>query len=151
MFQEFRTFIARGNVMDLAVGIVIGAAFTSVVNSFVSDVLMPPIGLVTGGVDFANLFIDLSGGEYGTLAAAQAAGAPTINYGLFLNSIISFTIVGFAVFLLVQSYNRLRETEAPGPAAPTEEECPYCRYRVPIGASRCAHCTSALPASSVPV
>jgi large conductance mechanosensitive channel len=144
MWSEFRTFIARGNVMDLAVGIVIGAAFTSVVNSFVNDILMPPIGLLSGGVDFTNLFINLSGEEYASLAAAQEAGAPTINYGLFFNAIISFLIVAFAVFLLVKSYNRLREEKESVPAAPTDQTCPFCRFTIPLGASRCAHCTSAL-------
>lgn len=145
MINEFRSFIARGNVIDLAVGIVIGAAFTSVVNSFVNDILMPPIGLMTGGVDFSNLFVTLGPGEYATLAAAQEAGAPTLNYGLFLNSLISFAIVGFAVFLLVRSYNRLRERYESAPAAPTDQDCPFCRFKIPLGATRCAHCTSKLP------
>lgn len=145
MWREFRTFIARGNVIDLAVGIVIGAAFSSVVNSFVNDILMPPIGLLSGGMDFSNLFVNLSSGEYASLSAAQEAGAPTLNYGLFLNSVISFLIVSFAVFLLVKSYNRLREEEESTPTAPTEQVCPFCRYTVPLGATRCAHCTSALP------
>lgn len=145
MLKEFQKFIARGNVIDLAVGIVIGAAFTSVVNSFVNDILMPPIGMLSGGVDFSNLFVNLSGGDYPSLAAAQEAGAATLNYGLFLNSIISFLIVSFAVFLLVQSYNRLREQEESVPAAPTEKECPFCRFTIPLGATRCAHCTSELP------
>jgi large conductance mechanosensitive channel len=144
MWSEFRTFVARGNVMELAVGIVIGAAFTSVVNSFVNDILMPPIGLVTGGVDFSNLFVTLTGEEYATLATAQEAGAPTLNYGLFLNSIISFAIVAFAVFLLVRSYNRLREQQETLPVAPTDEACPFCLFTVPVGATRCAHCTSEL-------
>lgn len=144
MASEFRQFIARGNVMDLAVGIVIGAAFTSVVNSFVNDVLMPPIGMVTGGVDFSELYLNLSAQEYESLAAAREAGAPVVAYGLFLNSIISFLIVAFAVFLLVQSYNRLREQQESVPAAPTDQECPFCRFTVPLGATRCAHCTSQL-------
>jgi large conductance mechanosensitive channel len=131
-------------VFDLAVGIVIGAAFTSVVNSFVNDILMPPIGLVMGGVDFTNLFVNLGPTEYATLTEAQEAGAPTLNYGLFINSMISFLIVAFAVFLLVRSYNRLREQQESVPAAPTDKECPFCRFTVPIGASRCAHCTSEL-------
>ncbi len=147
MTSEFRKFIARGNVMDLAVGIVIGAAFTSVVNSFVNDVLMPPIGLVTGGVDFSELYINLSDQEFASLAAAREAGAPTLAYGLFLNSIISFLIVAFAVFMLVQSYNRIREEKESAPAEPTDQLCPFCRFTVPIGASRCAHCTSALQAA----
>jgi large conductance mechanosensitive channel len=144
MLTEFRKFIARGNVFDLAVALVIGAAFTSVVNSFVNDVMMPPIGMVMGGVDFANLFITLGPGAYESLAAAQEAGAATINYGLFLNSIVSFLIVAFAVFLLVRSYNRLRERGESVPAAPTEKECPFCRFTIPLGATRCAHCTSEL-------
>ncbi len=147
MWNEFRKFIARGNVVDLAVGIVIGAAFTSVVNSLVNDILMPPIGLVTGGVDFSNLFLTLSEGEYASLAEAQAAGAATINYGLFLNNVISFLIVAFAVFLLVRGYNHLREQQESAPAAPTDKECPFCRFTIPIGATRCAHCTSELPAA----
>ncbi|MDQ3310005.1 MAG: large conductance mechanosensitive channel protein MscL [Gemmatimonadota bacterium] len=147
MGKEFREFIARGSVFDLAVGIVIGAAFAAIVDSFVKDILMPPIGLVTGGVDFSNLFINLSGQEYASLAAAREAGAPTINYGVFLNNVISFLIVAFAVFLLVQQYNRLRQQQESVPAAPTDQECPYCRFTIPIGASRCAHCTSQLSAA----
>lgn len=147
MGREFREFIARGNVFDLAVGIVIGAAFVSIVDSFVKDILMPPIGRVTGGVDFASLFINLSGQEYATLAAAQEAGAPTINYGLFLNNVISFLIVAFAVFLFVKQYNRLRQQPESVPAAPTDRECPYCRFTIPLGATRCAHCTSQLSAT----
>jgi len=143
MWAEFRTFIARGNVVDLAVGIVIGVAFTSVVNSLVSDILMPPLGLLTGGLDFSNLFIDLSGEEYATLAAAQEAGAPTINYGLFINNVVSFLIVSFAVFLLVKQYNRLMRKPAP-PAEPTEKPCPHCKFSIPIDATRCGHCTSEL-------
>jgi large conductance mechanosensitive channel len=144
MLKEFQKFIARGSVIDLAVGIVIGVAFTSVVNSFVNDVLMPPVGLLSGGVDFSNLYINLSGEEYASLADATAAGAPTINYGLFINSIISFTIVAIAVFILIQAYNRLRERQDLTPAAPTEKDCPFCLLPVPLAASRCGHCTSAL-------
>lgn len=146
MLQEFQKFIARGNVIDLAVGIVIGAAFTTVVNSFVNDLLMPPIGRLTGGVDFSNLFINLSGGEYGTLAEAQEAGAATINYGLFINSLISFLIVGWAVFLIVQAYNRVRTIEEAAPPAPSEKDCPRCLLRIPLNATRCGHCTSELAA-----
>jgi large conductance mechanosensitive channel len=142
--HEFRTFIARGNVIDLAVGIVIGAAFTSVVNSFVNDILMPPVGVLTGGVDFTELYVVLTGEEYASLAEAQAAGAATLNYGLFISSLITFLIVAFAVFLLVKSYNRLREQQTSEPAAPTDQVCPYCRFTIPVGAVRCAHCTSAL-------
>lgn len=143
MINEFKKFIARGNVIDLAVGIVIGAAFTSVVNSFVNDILMPPIGLATGGIDFSDLYINLSGEEFESLAAAKEAGAATINYGVFLNAVISFFIVSFAVFLLVKQYNRLREP-APAPAAPTDQECPHCKFRIPLDAQRCGHCTSEL-------
>ena len=147
MISEFRKFIIRGNVIDLAVGIVIGAAFTTVVKSFVDDILMPPIGRVAGGVDFADLFVNLSDGEYASLTEAQEAGAATINYGLFLNNVISFLIVAFAVFLLVKSYERLRTLEEAAPPAESEKECPYCRMRVPIAASRCGHCTSDLTAT----
>lgn len=148
MFNEFKKFIARGNVIDLAVGIVIGAAFTSVVNSFVNDILMPPIGLLTGGVDFANLFLDLSDGGYASVAEAAEAGAPTLNYGLFLNAMISFLIVAFAVFLLVQSYNRLKEQPDAVPPAPSEKDCPFCRMTIPVAAVRCGHCTSPLDATT---
>lgn len=146
MWREFREFVSRGNVFDLAVGIVIGAAFTSVVNSFVQDVLMPPIGMLTGGADFADLFVDLSGGGYASLAEAKEAGAPTINYGLFLNAVVSFLIVAFAVFLLVKGYNRMRQRAESVPAEPTDRECPYCRFTIPLRATRCAHCTSELAA-----
>lgn len=144
MRREFREFVSRGNVFDLAVGIVIGAAFTTVVRSFVDDVLMPPIGWITGGVDFSDLYVNLSGGEYASLAEAKEAGAATINYGLFLNNVISFLIVAFAVFLLLRGYNELRREKESTPAEPTEKDCPYCRFRIPTGASRCAHCTSEL-------
>lgn len=144
--SEFRTFIARGNVIDLAVGIVIGAAFTSVVRSFVDDILMPPLGLVMNGVDFSELYINLSEVEYATRAEAEAAGAATIDYGIFINNIISFLIVVFAVFLLVRSYNQLRERTTSEPAEPTTGECPFCRFSIPLAATRCAHCTSELPA-----
>jgi large conductance mechanosensitive channel len=142
MLKEFRTFIARGNVFDLAVGIVVGAAFTSVVKSFVDDILMPPIGRLTGGVDFSNLFVNLSGGDYASLTDAKDAGAATINYGLFLNNVISFLIVAFAVFLLVRGYNRLRTLEESAPPAETEKDCPFCRMRIPLEATRCGHCSS---------
>ncbi len=142
MFGEFRKFIERGNVLDLAVGIVIGAAFVSVVNSFVNDILMPPIGHLTGGVDFADLFINLSGGSYATLEEAKAAGAATINYGLFIGSLISFIIVAFSVFLIVRSFNRVRTIEESAPPAPSEKECPFCRMRIPLDATKCGHCTS---------
>jgi large conductance mechanosensitive channel len=144
MLNEFRTFIVRGNMVDLAVGIVIGAAFTTVVTSFVSDLLMPPIGLLLGRVDFANLFVNLSGGGYPTIAAAKAAGAPTLNYGLFINSLINLLIVGFAVFLVVKQVNRFR---GPAPvAAATTKDCPACAMPIPLKARRCPHCTSEVAA-----
>jgi large conductance mechanosensitive channel len=147
MLAGFRGFISRGNVLDLAVGIVIGAAFTSVVKSFVDDILMPPIGRATGGVDFANLFVTLSGPKTATLEAAKKAGAVTVNYGLFINAVISFLIVAFAVYLIVLAYERMRAREAVAPPEPFEQECPFCRMKVPIAATRCAFCTSDLPAA----
>lgn len=141
---EFRDFIARGNVFDLAVGIVVGGAFGTVVKSFVSDILMPPIGLLTGGLDFSSLFINLSGTHYASLADAQQAGAPTINYGLFINNALSFLIIALAVFMLVRGYNRLRRQAEEAPPPPSQKECPYCKMNVPIAASRCGYCTSEL-------
>lgn len=142
MWQEFKKFVARGNVLDLAIGIVLGAAFGTVVSSFVEDMLMPPIGLLSGGIDFSALYVNLSGTEYESLAAATAAGAPTINYGVFLNNVLSFLIVAFAVFMIVRAYNRMmiRQQEAPPP--PSEKECPRCRMTVPVDATRCGYCTS---------
>jgi len=148
MLADFRKFIVRGNVIDLAVGIVIGAAFTTVVKSFVDDILMPPIGRAAGGVDFSNLFINLSPGEYASLAEAKEAGAATINYGLFLNNVIAFVIVAFAVFLLVRVYDRYRTLEESAPPTADEKDCPFCRMRIPREASRCGHCTSQLSAAA---
>ena len=149
MLKEFKEFVLRGNVLDMAVGIIIGAAFGTIVASLVKDVIMPPIGLLLGGVDFANLFILLKAGSpaapYTSLAEAQAAGAVTINYGVFINAVISFLIVAFVVFLLIRSINRLRREEEAPPAEPTTKECPYCLSTIPIKATRCAHCTSELP------
>jgi large conductance mechanosensitive channel len=142
MLKEFKEFAMRGNVLDLAVGIVIGAAFGQIVNSFVADILMPPIGRALGHVDFSNLFVSLSGAHYDTLAAAKAAGAATINYGLFLNTVINFLIVAFAVFLLVRQVNRF--APKPLPAAPATRDCPYCLSAVPLKATKCAHCISEL-------
>ncbi len=142
MLKEFREFAVKGNVIDLAVGIIIGAAFTSVVNSFVNDILMPPIGLLLGRVDFANMFVSLSGQAYPSVAAAKAAGAATWNYGLFINSIINFLIVAFVVFLLVKQVNRLKRQ--PPPPSPTTKDCPYCTSQIPIKATRCPYCTSQL-------
>lgn len=149
MLEEYKTFAIRGNVVDMAVGIIIGAAFNGVVQSLVKDVLTPPLGLLMGDVDFANLFIVLREGTpaapYATLEAAQSAGAVTLNVGTFVNSLVSFLIVSFAVFLLVRYINRLREpSTAPEPAAPTVKKCPFCISDVPVDATRCPHCTSEL-------
>jgi large conductance mechanosensitive channel len=152
MLDEFKTFAIRGNVIDMAVGIIIGAAFGSIVQSLVTDVLMPPLGLLTGNVDFTNLFLVLKEGTapapYATLQAAQEAGAVTINYGLFLNTVVSFLIVAFAVFLLVRYINKLREPDKGPPSPPTVKKCPYCVSDVPIQATRCPHCTSKLEAEA---
>jgi large conductance mechanosensitive channel len=142
MIKEFKEFVMKGNVLDMAVGIIIGAAFGSVVTSFVNDVLMPPIGLLLGKVDFSNLFINLSGKTFETLAEAKKAGAATLNYGLFLNTAINFLIVGFAVFLLVKQVNRLKRNE-PAPV-PTTCECSFCYTAIPMKATRCPNCTSEL-------
>ncbi len=143
MLKEFKAFAMRGNVLDMAVGIIIGAAFGKIVSSLVSDIIMPPIGLLLGKVDFTNLYLNLSGTQYPSLAAAKEAGAATINYGLFLNTILDFVIVAFALFLLVRQVNRMA-APAPAPAAPTTKECPYCCSSVPLKATRCPHCTSEL-------
>ena len=145
MLKEFKEFAMKGNVLDMAVGIIIGAAFGKIVSSFVSDVLMPPIGLLTGRVNFSDLFINLSDKEYASIAEAKAAGAATINYGLFINSVIDFIIVAFAVFLLVRQVNRMRKTAEAAPTAPPDtKDCPYCLSRVALKAKRCAFCTSEL-------
>lgn len=145
MTKDFKEFIARGNVVELAVGIAIGAAFTTVVNSLVKDILTPPIGWMTAGVDFTEWYVNLSGTEYASLAEAQAAGAPTINYGVFFNNLVQFLIVAFALFLVIRSYNRMRRKAPPPPPAVTEKVCPFCLLKVPLAATRCAHCTSELP------
>lgn len=145
MLKEFREFALRGNVLDMAVGIIIGSAFGKIVSSFVDDILLPPLGLLVSKVDFSNLYINLSSGRYDSLAAAQEAGAATINYGLFVNTVIDFVIVAFAVFLLVWQINRMRREEKP--AEPTTKECPYCLSTIPIEATRCPHCTSRLEGS----
>jgi large conductance mechanosensitive channel len=142
MLKEFKEFAMRGNVLDMAVGIIIGAAFGKIVSSFVADVLMPPIGLLLGKVDFSNLFLNLGGQSFPSVEAAKAAGAPTLNYGLFLNTVIDFVIVAFAIFLLIKQVNRLMPKKAETPAAPTTKECPRCLSQIPIKATRCAHCTS---------
>jgi large conductance mechanosensitive channel len=147
MLKEFKEFAMRGNVIDLAVGIIIGGAFGTIVKSLVDDVIMPPIGLALGNVDFADLFLLLKSGPkaappYATLAEAQAAGAVTVNYGVFINAVITFLIVAFSVFLLVRAANRLQPQKAA--AAPTTKECPHCRMAIPVGATRCPQCTSEL-------
>jgi large conductance mechanosensitive channel len=148
MLKEFREFAMRGNVVDMAVGIIIGAAFGTIVNTLVNDVIMPPIGLLLGNVDFSNLFMLLKEGStpgpYGSLADAKAAGAVTLNYGVFINTIISFLIVAFTVFLLIRSINRLKSQPQPAAATPTTKQCPLCLSTIPIKATRCASCTADL-------
>jgi large conductance mechanosensitive channel len=146
MLKEFKEFAMRGNVLDMAIGIVIGAAFGKIVTSFVNDILMPPLGLLLGKTDFSSLFINISGKSYATLAEAKAAGAATINYGIFLNTIIDFLIVAFAIFLLVRQVNRLARKPEPAPVTPTTKECPQCLSVIPVRALRCAYCTSELRA-----
>ena len=151
MLKEFKEFAMRGNVVDMAVGIVIGAAFGTIISSFVSDIIMPPIGMLLGNVDFSTLFVVLKEGKvagpYASLAAAKAAGAVTINYGVFVNTIINFVIVAFAVFLLIRNINKLQRQKETPPSVPTTKECPYCLSVVPVKAIRCAHCTSELKVS----
>jgi large conductance mechanosensitive channel len=155
MIKEFRDFIMRGNVLDLAIGIIIGAAFGTIVNSLVKDIIMPPIGLLLGKVDFANLFVVIKSGgtiapPYATLADAQTAGAVTFNYGLFINTLIAFIIVAFVVFLIVRAFNKARQAtdrkkaKEAAAAAPTTKDCPFCFTAIPVKASRCPHCTSQL-------
>ncbi len=149
MMKEFKEFAVKGNVVDMAVGIIIGGAFGTIVKSLVTDVLMPPIGLLMGGVDFANLFAVMKEGAkgaapYASLADAQAAGAVTVNYGVFFNAVISFLIVAFAVFMLIKGINNLKREEEAPPEEPTTKECPFCLSEIPIKASRCPNCTSEL-------
>jgi large conductance mechanosensitive channel len=145
VLKEFKEFAMRGNVLDMAVGIVIGAAFGGIVTTFVNDVLMPPLGLLLGHADFSDLFVSLNGQHYDTIAAAKAAGAATLNYGLFINAVVNFLIVAFAIFLLIRAVNRMQK---PAPAAAsTTRECPRCLSAVPLKATRCAFCTSDLSAS----
>ena len=144
MLGEFKDFAMRGSMLDMAVGIIVGAAFGRLVNSFVSDVLMPPIGMLTGHSDFSNKFINLSGHAYATLAEAKAAGAATINYGLFFNAVSDFVIVAFVVFMLIRQVNRLRNEQKASVAV--TRDCPFCLSAVAIKASRCPHCTSTLTA-----
>lgn len=146
MFKEFKEFAVKGNVVDMAVGIIIGAAFGTIVNSLVNDIIMPPIGVLLGNMDFTNIFLVLKEGKvpapYASLADAKAAGAATINFGLFVNTVISFLIVAFSVFLLVKNINRLKKQAEAPPAVPVTKECPFCLSVIPIKAVRCPHCTS---------
>ena len=144
MWKEFKEFVTRGNVLDLAVGIIIGAAFGKIVSSFVNDILMPPIGLLLGNVNFSDLYISLTGGTYKTLAEAKQAGAVTINYGAFLQSMVDFLIIAFAIFLIVRQVNRMRRGQE---KEPVTKECPYCKSSVAILATRCPQCTSELKAA----
>lgn len=144
MLKEFKEFIMRGNVLDLAIAVIIGAAFGKIIASLVDDIIMPPIGLALGNVDFANLFVNLSGKEYPSVAAAKAAGAATLNYGIFFNTIINFLIVAFVIFLLIRSYTKIQKPAPTTAPAPTTKDCPYCLSAIPIKATRCAHCTSEL-------
>jgi large conductance mechanosensitive channel len=150
MLKEFKEFAMRGNVVDMAVGIIIGAAFGTIVKSLVADIIMPPIGLLLGNVDFSNLFVVLKqgtvAGPYAALADAQKAGAVTINYGMFANTVISFIIVAFSVFLLIRGINKLKREEEAPPEEPTTKECPHCLSTIPIKATRCGHCTAELSA-----
>jgi large conductance mechanosensitive channel len=148
MFKEFKEFAMKGNVVDMAVGIIIGAAFGTIIKSLVADVIMPPIGLLLGDVDFANLFLIIKqasvDGTFATVAEAQKAGAVTINYGMFINTIISFLIVAFAIFLVIKNLNALKREEEAPPEEPTTKECPHCFSEIPIKATRCGFCTSEL-------
>jgi large conductance mechanosensitive channel len=147
MLKEFKEFAMRGNVVDMAVGIIIGAAFGAIAKSLVSDVIMPPIGLMLGGVDFSDLYLNLSGGAYASLAEAQKAGAVTINVGIFLNTVLNFVIVAFCVFLLVKAINAMKRQDTAAPPPPDSKDCPYCLMAVPIKATKCGHCTSTLEAA----
>ena len=148
MLKEFKEFAMRGNVLDMAVGIIIGAAFGTIVASLVADIIMPPIGMLLGNVDFSNIFIVLKEGKvpgpYASVAAAKAAGATSINFGLFVNTIINFVIVAFAIFLVIRNVNKLKRKEEAPPPVPTTKECPHCLSTIPIKATRCGHCTSEL-------
>lgn len=144
MFQEFKKFAMRGNVIDLAVGVVIGGAFGKIVASLVADIIMPLVSLAVGGMDFAGKFVSLDGNTYPTLAAAQEAGAATINYGLFIMAIVDFLIIAFSIFMVVRAINRMKKPEEPVAEEPTTKECPFCKSQVDIAATRCPHCTSSL-------
>jgi large conductance mechanosensitive channel len=146
--SEFKQFVVRGNVLDLAVGFIMGAAFGKIVSSFTNDVLMPPIGLVLGRVDFSSLYVNLGSKRFATLAEARAAGAPVIAYGVFINTMIAFLIVAIAVFILVKWVNRLTRLKPAAPEPPTTKECPHCLSAIPVRATKCAHCTSDLTAAA---
>ena len=142
MLKEFKQFVIRGNVIDLAIAVIIGGAFGKIITSFVNDIIMPPLGLLLGNVNFTDLFVSLDGTKYPSLADAQAAGAATLNYGLFINTIIDFILVAFVIFLVIRQINRMKP--APAPAAPTTKECPHCFTQIPVPATRCPNCTSEL-------
>ena len=145
MLKEFKEFAMKGNMIDMAIGIIIGAAFGKIVSSLVADVLMPPLGKMMGNVDFSSVFLNLSGGIFPSLAAAKAAGAATVNYGLFINTVIDFTIIAFVLFLIIKGMNAMKRKEAEAaPAPPTTKECTFCYSSIPVKASRCPHCTSTL-------
>ena len=145
MLKEFKEFALKGNVFDMAVGIIIGGAFTAIVNSLIGDLIMPILGLITGGVNFSDLFIALDGKEYESLSAAQEAGAPAFAYGSFIQNVVSFLILSWVVFMLVRTINKLRKAEEPAPEAPTTKVCPFCGSEIPIAAKKCPCCTSDLP------
>ena len=144
MLSEFKAFIMRGNVLDLAVAVIIGGAFGKIVTSLVNDLIMPPIGLLLGNVDFSNLFVSLSGVDYASLADAQKAGAATLNYGVFVNAVVNFLIVAFAIFMVVRAANRVQALKPKAAEAPTTRDCPHCLSTIPLKATRCAHCTQAV-------
>jgi large conductance mechanosensitive channel len=144
MLKEFKDFVMRGNVIDLAIGVIIGGAFGKIVSSLVSDVLLPPIGMFLGKVDFSNLFINMSAGSYASLADAQKAGAATLNYGLFINNIINFLIIALVIFIIIKQVNRFNKPVEKSAAVPTTKQCPFCYSSIPIKASRCPNCTSQL-------
>lgn len=145
MLKEFKEFAMKGNVLDMAIGIIIGAGFGKIVNSFVNDILMPPLGMLMGKVDFSQLFINISGGEYASLAKAKEAGAATINYGLFINTILDFVLVAFAVFILIKQINKIKRPAPPAPVS--TKECPHCCSAIALKATRCAHCTGEVKAA----
>lgn len=144
MLSEFKAFIMRGNVLDLAVAVIIGGAFGKIVTSFVNDVILPPVGMLLGNVDFSNLYMSLSGAEYASLAEAQQAGAATLNYGIFINAVVNFLIIALVIFLVVRAANRVQTLKGKPAEAPTTRDCPHCLSTIPIKATRCAHCTSTL-------